>query len=98
VFLQAQISVELNYSPPDGSLRETLFGIPPSNRGGYTDSMDGIDTRVVQPGHNKISRRGSRMSLPGFKHENGGLDGSLLSLPTANSQKKVKNSRFVILF
>lgn len=42
--------MELTYSPPDGSLRETLFGIPPSNRGAYTDSMDGIDTRVVQPG------------------------------------------------
>ena len=44
-------------------------------------------------GQNKISRRGSRMSLPGFKHENGGLDGSLLSLPTPISQKKNKNNR-----
>ncbi|XP_066930260.1 otoferlin-like isoform X4 [Clytia hemisphaerica] len=93
--LKAQISLELTYSPPDGSIRETLFGIPPSYRDTYSDSVDGIDTRVVQPGSRcqKISRRGSRMSLPGYKHENGGLEGSLLSLPTPSSQKKVKNNR-----
>lgn len=89
---QAQLSLELNYSPPDGSIRETLFGVPPVHTNGYNDSMDGIETKFVQPA-SKIPRRGSRMSLPGFKHENGTLDGSLLSLPTPNSQKKVKSHR-----
>ena len=88
VYYQAQISLELTYHPPDGSIREALFGIPPSNHGIYGDSLDGIDTKFSQPG--KFTRRGSRMSLPGTKSEqNGGLHGSLLSLPTP-SQKKNK--------
>lgn len=85
--------MELNYTAPDGSLRETLFGIPASHHNGYNDSMDGIETKFVQP-HSKIPRRGSRMSLPGFKHENGTLDGSLLSLPTTNTNRKIKNNRY----
>lgn len=88
--LKAQISLELTYNPPDGNIRELLFGIPQSRNNAYGDSLDGIETKFVP---SSKGRRGSGFSLPGYKHErNGGLHGSLLSLPTPR-EKRVKNNR-----
>ena len=74
------------YHAPDGSYRDMMSGTP-SQMGG--DETDAYEKDFQTP---KIPRRGSRMSLPGFKHE-GGLNGSLLSLPTPNNQKKFKTGR-----
>ena len=99
MIFKAQISLELNYQPPDGSIRGKLFGIAPSTHGIIDDGSVEMETKF-QVQSNKLPRRGSRMSLPGFKHENGGLQGSLLSLPTINNannnnQRKTKSAKYV---
>lgn len=66
------------------------------SRSYYNDSADGMSTKFVQPNGKFPHRGGSLRSLPGYKHENGTLDGSLLSLPTA-TQKKPKSHRYILL-
>ncbi len=90
---QAQLALELTYSPPSGTVQEWIEGLQPSDSP-YGDSDQNTDTGdELFPAAN--GRRRSRMSLPGWKknHENGpSRIGSVLSLNSVGSAKHKKNA------